>query len=56
MTMVVFGPNETPSAVHHRLMMLVDMRMHVMASRCLSPCADMRVGVFEDGESRHQFG
>jgi hypothetical protein len=28
MTMAVFGPNETPSAVHHRLMMLVDTRMH----------------------------
>ena len=54
--MAAFGPYETPLVVHHWLMMLVDMRMHVMASRCLSPCADMRVGVFEDGESRHQFG
>ena len=53
-TMAVFGAYETPSVVHHRLMMLVDTRMHVWHLVVLVLIADVRDGVFEGDESRHQ--
>jgi hypothetical protein len=36
-SMAIFGPYEALSVVHHRLMILVETRMNVMASHCLGP-------------------
>ena len=51
MTMVVFGPYETLSAVHHQFMMLVDTRMHVWHLVVLVLIADVRASLFEDDGS-----